>query len=191
MAQDDRARLERLLDDQADLLPMYDRIDASRRIGRERQAQQYAFSSLEKHPYDDELHLRLTELAMPPAAVDRTEIKRFRVGGFSYNEESLRSMRNITPGLQAGFELMHRNPSAAEAALFGTLPGRDNNYEVFARQRFQADNVTLALTRRSSLANANGGRLEWRTAGERTSSKLTTAGRSPCFGAAPNGRPKC
>jgi protein involved in temperature-dependent protein secretion len=68
LAEDDRARLETLLDTLADWLPLADRIEAADRVGRRALAQSLAFDGMAALPDNDDLHRRFTERA----AGDRT-----------------------------------------------------------------------------------------------------------------------
>lgn len=62
LAAGDGERAETLLDTLADWLPVADRIEAARRVGRTAQAQTLAFEALAARPDHDDLHRRLTEL---------------------------------------------------------------------------------------------------------------------------------
>ena len=61
LQRDDRAAMEQLLAARADELPIYDRISAARRLGRDREAMSLAFNGLEQSPADEELHAQLAE----------------------------------------------------------------------------------------------------------------------------------
>ena len=73
----DRQNLNQLLDNAADWLPMYDRIDAARLAGRIALAQTLAFDQLTLLPDDPELHLRLVNLSTDqPAAFSASFVRR-------------------------------------------------------------------------------------------------------------------
>jgi hypothetical protein len=75
LASDDRQRLNTMLDNLADWLPMYDRVEAARVAGRVGLAQTLAFDQLERLPADDELHGRLTGLVTDePPLLDRLHV---------------------------------------------------------------------------------------------------------------------
>lgn len=62
----DTAAQARLLDEDR-AIPLYDRIQAARNTGRVRLAQTLAFDGLDRHHWDDTLHLHLGETALPLA----------------------------------------------------------------------------------------------------------------------------
>lgn len=80
LAENDTEKLDRLIAEQADALPIYNRNDAARATGQARYAQSIAFDGLTASPNDDELHLRLSEDVLPAASNIGFEFKTERFG---------------------------------------------------------------------------------------------------------------
>ncbi|EJN08996.1 hypothetical protein PMI40_00981 [Herbaspirillum sp. YR522] len=145
LAADDRQGLDRLLDNLADWLPMYDRIEAARVAGRVPLAQTLAFEQLAVLPADDELHARLTNLVIDEPA-------KFSAGATSSREFPLATQRfdlgtgfALTPGTRLNFNYTERHQRSDDLTLLDGVPAVDRLFELSLRRRIEDGFVSVAL----------------------------------------------
>lgn len=173
LAADDRQGLNRMLDNLADWLPMYDRIEAARVAGRVGLAQTLAFDQLERLPADDELHNRLTNLVTDEPA-------KFSAGYTSSREFPLATKRYdvatgfaLTPGTSLYFSYTERHQTVDDTTLLGDVPSVDKLFEFTLRRRIEDGFVSLGLQHRDAMESFNGLRLEF---SKQLTPKLTLSG---------------
>jgi predicted Zn-dependent protease len=173
LAADDRQGLNRMLDNLADWLPMYDRIEAARVAGRIPLAQTLAFDQLERLPADDELHNRLTNLVTDEPA-------RFSAGYTSSREFPLATKRfdlstgfALTPGTRLTFNYTERRQTVDDATLLGDVPSVDRLFEFSLRRRIEDGFVSVGLQHRDAMQSFNGLRLDY---SQQLTPKLTLSG---------------
>ncbi|WP_243397893.1 tetratricopeptide repeat protein [Herbaspirillum robiniae] len=161
LAADDRQGLNNMLDNLADWLPMYDRIEAARVAGRMGLAQTLAFDQLERLPADDELHGRLTNLVTDEPA-------KFIAGYTSSREFPLATKRfdlstgfALTPGTRLTFNYTERHQTVDDTTLLGDVPSVDRLFEFSLRRRIEDGFVSVGLQHRDAMQSFNGLRLEF------------------------------
>ena len=172
LSADDRTTVVKLLDEQAELLPMYDRIEASRRVGRHKEAEQLAFDLLDRRHADDELHLRLTEAALPNHDWLAASLKHVSQGPLRLFESRLSGAQALTNRVKVGAAAIRRDAKTNDSIRLPQVPGRDNAIEIFAQQMMQADDVIATVTYRDAAAGHAGARAEWRTRFERGETRV-------------------
>ncbi|MBP0600582.1 tetratricopeptide repeat protein [Herbaspirillum sp. LeCh32-8] len=173
LAADDRQGLNNMLDNLADWLPMYDRIEAARVAGRVGLAQTLAFDQLDRLPADDELHNRLTNLVTDEPA-------KFSAGYTSSREFPLATKRydvttgfTLTPGTKLYFNYTERHQTVDDATLLGDVPSVDKLFELSLRRRIEDGFVSVGLQHRDAMSSFNGLRLEF---SKQLTPKLTLSG---------------
>lgn len=156
LGSDDRQGVNKLLDNLADWLPMYDRIEAARVAGRIPLAQTLAFDQLAILPGDDELHNRLVNLVTDEPA-------KFSAGFTSSREFPLASKRfelatgfALTPGLRLDFSVTQAQQRSDDLTLLDGVPGIDRLFEVSLRRRIENGFVAVALQHRDAMEGFNG-----------------------------------
>lgn len=88
-----------MLEKEGAALPIYDRVYAASETGQTPLAQTLAYEGLEKMDTDDELHLQLTESALPNAASARVESTRIQYGSVTENMTEASVHLHPTPKL--------------------------------------------------------------------------------------------
>jgi hypothetical protein len=173
LASDDRQRLNTMLDNLADWLPMYDRVEAARVAGRVGLAQTLAFDQLERLPADDELHGRLTGLVTD-------EPPRFSTGFTSTREFPLATKLftanagvALTPGTRFYFGYTERHQTVNDTTLLGDVPAVDRLFEFTLRRRIEDGFVSASLQHRDAMTSFNGLRLEF---SQQLTPKITLSG---------------
>lgn len=170
---DDRRHLNDLLDNVADWLPMYDRIDAARLAGRIPLAQTLAFDQSALLPDDAELHLRLVNLTtdQPPA---------FSASFVRRNEFPLETQKftvvsgfSVTPGNTLYIGLADRLQRNTDTTQLNNVPGHDREADFTLRHRTDSGFIATSLTHRQAMENVNGARVEFSSA---QTEKLTVGG---------------
>lgn len=173
LAADDRQGLNKMLDNLADWLPMYDRIEAARVAGRIPLAQTLAFDQLERLPADDELHNRLTNLVTDEPA-------KFSAGYTSSREFPLATKRfdlstgfALTPGTRFTFNYTERHQTVDDTTLLGDVPTVDRLFEFALRRRIEDGFISVGLQHRDAMQSFNGLRLDY---SQQLTPKLTLSG---------------
>lgn len=161
LGSNDRQRLNALLDNVADWLPMYDRIEAARVAGRVGLAQTLAFDQLQHLPGDEELHGRLTSLVTdepPRLATGYTATREFPLATklFTFNTGV-----PVTPGTRFSFGYTERHQTVDDTTLLGDVPAVDRLFQFTLRRRIEDGFVSASLQHRDAMASFNGLRLEF------------------------------
>lgn len=173
LANDDRQGLNAMLDNLADWLPMYDRIEAARVAGRTGLAQTLAFDQLERLPADDELHARLTGLVTdepPSVAAGYTATREFPLATklFAFNTGVA-----LTSGTRFFFGYTERHQTVDDSTLLGDVPAVDRLFEFTLRRRIENGFISASLQHRDAMSSFNGLRLEW---SQQLTPKITLSG---------------
>ncbi|KAF1041246.1 MAG: hypothetical protein GAK35_03442 [Herbaspirillum frisingense] len=173
LAADDRQGLNAMLDNLADWLPMYDRVEAARVAGRIPLAQTLAFDQLERLPADDELHARLTNLVTDEPAKFATGYTSSREFPLATKRFDLATGFALTPGTRLNFGYTERHQSIDDTTLLDGVPSVDRLFELSLRRRIEDGFVSMALQHRDAMASFNGLRLEF---SKQLTPKLTLSG---------------
>ena len=161
---EDRTKLNNLLDDLPDWLPMYDRIEAAQRAGRTALAQTLAFDQLALLPHDEELHLRLTTLTTEQPANFTIGITQQKQSPLDVRESRIATSVDLSPGLKMTVGLIDRQYSSNDAAALVNLPRSDRELGVSLRKQIDGGFVAVTLNQRQSAASNTGLRMDYQLA---------------------------
>ncbi|MBK4738231.1 tetratricopeptide repeat protein [Noviherbaspirillum pedocola] len=156
---DDRNSLNRLLDNLADWLPMYDRIDAARRAQRPALAQTLAFDQLARLPDDEQLHQRLVELTtengpkLSVGTVHRSE------SPLVTTETRIDAATQVTPGLRFSMALSEKRQRSDDGAQLLDPPSLDRRLALTVTRSIDTGSISATLQRRQALAGTTGAKL--------------------------------
>ncbi|MGZ8154428.1 MAG: tetratricopeptide repeat protein [Burkholderiales bacterium] len=158
LAHNDLDTLQRALEEYPDKIPAYDRHEAARRTQQYRLAQDIAFTELERKPYDDEMHLRLTQSIFDMASHAQAGYTSFRRGPIDGHEWVGEAAVWVSPRLRLSFDVSHIDQGLTNASL-AMVPANDRLYGVTALWRHAIGETRFALFRRESLAENTGFRM--------------------------------
>jgi polysaccharide biosynthesis protein PelB len=161
LANDDRQRLNQLLDQVPDWLPAYDRIEAAQRAGRPALAQSFAFQQLVQVNADDEAHLRLKNLVTEDPAAFHFDMLQARYFPLRVDQVTAENTIALSTGLRLSLALSGRRQRNDNKAELGVVPGHDNDAEIALRQRTETGYVMASLQARSAAENTVGARLNY------------------------------
>ena len=152
LAENDVETLQRLLEEQADALPRYDRHEAARRTQQYRLAQDVAFTSLERIPHDDEMHLRLTQSVLDmvnSVEVGYTSFRRGLIGG---HETTGELAVWLSPRLRLSFDVSVLDQHTLDASVLATAPAYDRLYGFTALFRHSVGETRISVFHRDALS---------------------------------------
>lgn len=172
LANDDRPAVAKLLDEQADLLPLGDRVEAAARLGRTAQTFALEREWLERFPDNSDAHERFTTLAMSDAEQLVAEIRRTQVGVLRSTDTSLRGRYDLG-GVKLGLGIDRHNQATRDVDTLAWVPRIDQTVEASAQIERPYGRVGLSLTRRDALAPHTGARVEWSRQRERWTGQLS------------------
>ncbi|MGZ5166768.1 MAG: tetratricopeptide repeat protein [Burkholderiales bacterium] len=176
LAENDVETLQRLLEAQADAIPRYDRHEAARRTQQYRLAQDIAFTSLERIPHDDEMHLRLTQSVLDMINSAELGYTHFTRGLIRGNELTGEAAFWLSPRLRLSFDLSVIDQSTTNTGALATVPGRDRLYGVTALFRHAIGETRLSVFYRDALSGTTGGRASYqRPLGPRVTGRIGLA----------------
>ena len=158
---DDRSRLDRLLDELPDWLPMYDRIEAAQRAGRIGLAQTMSFDQLAHLPQDEDLHERLVNLTVEQPANFSARLSQQTQSPLQTREQQITTGVDLTPGLKLSVQLNEGHYHSTDAAVLTNLPRRDRELAATLRHRFDKGFVALTASDRQALGSHRGLRFEY------------------------------
>lgn len=173
LADNDRDRLDQLLDNVADWLPMYERIDAAKLAGRDPLAQTLAFDQLAILPHDEELHQRLTSLVTEDPASFSASVTRLRDAPWQGTRSEVQSGWTLNGGTRLYIKLSQVNQSSSDETQMINVPAIDRLVEMTVRRRLEKGFVAFSVSHRQAAANTNGARVDFSTA---PSGRLTLTG---------------
>jgi hypothetical protein len=156
----DRDRLNALLDDMPDWLPMYDRVDAAERAGRPALAQTLAFDQLTRLPQDEALHQRMVNLSTADPAPLQVGVTSVRESPLVATEAVLRGGASLGAGLKMSATLSERRQHSDDEALLTAVPRTDRVLALAVSRRLDNGILTATLQRREALAGSTGLKLE-------------------------------
>ena len=156
----DRDRLNALLDDMPDWLPMVDRVDAAERAGRPALAQTLAFDQLTRLPQDEALHQRVLNLSTADPAPLQVGVTSVRASPLVATDTVLRGGVAIGNGLQMSATLSERRQHSDDETLLAAVPRTDRVLALALSRRLDNGILSATLQRREALAGSNGLKLE-------------------------------
>jgi hypothetical protein len=173
LAENDVETLQRLLDRMPDAIPRYDRHEATERTQQYRLAQDVAFTELRRRPYDDEMHLRLTNSVLE--MVNSVEIGQthFQRGAVSGRERVGEVAIWLSPRLRLSFDVSNIDQSLNTAGVLGAVPARDTVYGVTALFRHAIGETRFTVFHREALGEFTGLRASYgRPLGPRVAGRI-------------------
>jgi hypothetical protein len=185
LARDDRAAIEKLLDQQADLLPLLDRAEAAERVGRIPATQSLAWEMLKRFPANDSAHERYTGLAMQATDRARLETRRLAFGAFRFNEQSARFAHQVDGRIRLGLDIAHRSPRGTDPTVLVYVPSRDNQIEGSVRLATKHGAYGFRLSRRHAFAAVTGFRVDWAQQSERWGLRASAGRNQPALETTP------
>ncbi|MET0962080.1 MAG: tetratricopeptide repeat protein [Noviherbaspirillum sp.] len=156
----DRDRLNTLLDEAPDWLPMYDRIDAAERAGRPALAQTLAFDQLSRLPHDEALHQRLVNLSTAGPAPLQASVTSVRESPLAATDTVLRAGAALSNGLKMSVTLSERRQHSEDEALLAAVPRSDRVLALAVSRKLDNGALSATLQRREALAGSTGFRVE-------------------------------
>ena len=156
----DRDRLNALLDDLPDWLPVYDRIDAAERAGRPALAQTLAFDQLARLPQDEALHQRVVNLSTADPAPLQAGVASVRESPLVATDSVLRGGATIAHGLKMSVTLSERRQHSDDEALLTAVPPTDRVLALALSRKLDSGTLSATLQRREALAGSTGLKLE-------------------------------
>jgi hypothetical protein len=156
----DRDRMNTLLDEMPDWLPMYDRVDAAERAGRPALAQTLTFDQLTRLPHDDALHQRLVNLSTADPAPLQAHVTSLRESPLVATETLLRAGTAVGDGLRMSVTLSERRQHSDDAALLAAVPQSDRVLALAVSGKLDRGTLMATLQRREALAGSTGLRVE-------------------------------
>jgi tetratricopeptide (TPR) repeat protein len=176
LAENDVDALQRLLEAQADAIPRYDRHEAARRTQQYRLAQDLAFTSLERIPHDDEMHLRLTQSVLDTVSSAEVGYTNFTRGLIRANEWTGEVAVWLSPRLRLSLDLSVADQSTINAAVLATVPAQDRLYGVTALLRHNIGETRVSVFYRDALRGTAGLRASYqRPLGPRVTGRVGLA----------------
>ncbi|TAN73695.1 MAG: tetratricopeptide repeat protein, partial [Gallionella sp.] len=159
LAENDTKKLERLIAEQADGLPIYNRNDAARATGQLRYAQSIASDGLTAGPNDDELHLRLSEDALPAASSIGFEFRTERFGPVKGISREMSFDLALTPTLRLTGRLSGARQASGDRDALAGVPATDRFTEIGFKWANSLGKTAGTFQRRSEFDDALGLRL--------------------------------
>ena len=150
-----------MLDDLSDWLPMYDRIEAAQRAGRPALAQTLVFDQFDQLQHDEELHLRLTTLAVTQPANFALDLTRQKQAPLDARVLQVHAALDLTPGLKLAIDLSEGRQHSTDRAALSSVPVSDRTAAVTLRMRLDTGFASAALLQRQAAASVTGLRLEY------------------------------
>lgn len=156
----DRDRMNALLDDMPEWLPMVGRIDAAERAGRPALAQTLAFDQFARLPQDEALHQRLVNLTTVDPAPLQAGVTSSASSPLVATDTVLRGGVSIGAGLKMSATLSERRQRSDDEALLAAVPRIDRVLALAVSRRLDNGILSATLQRRDALAGSTGLKLE-------------------------------
>lgn len=169
----DLETVQRALEQHADAIPRYDRHEAARRTQQYRLAQDIAFTELEKYPYDDEMHLRLTHSTFDMVSHSEAGYTTFRRGTVQGHEWTGEVAVWLSPRLRLSFDVSYIHQGLLNTVALASIPATDRLFGFTALWRHSVGETRFTVFHREALANTAGFRLVHQyPVGQRLSGRL-------------------
>ncbi len=157
----DRDTLTRLIDDLPDWLPMYDRVEAALNIGRPALARTLAFEQLDHLQFDEQLHLRFTNMATDDPARVAGALVGIRQSPLAIAQTRLEASADLSPRLKLGLSLTVNRQSTQDETVLINVPQTDATASAYLRYQSGRGPLTLSIQHRSAVREINGMKLEY------------------------------
>ena len=140
----------------AEAIPRYDRHQAARNTQQYRYAQTIAFTELEKQPYDDEMHLRLTQSVFDMVNHTQVGYTNFRRGTIAGHEYTSEVAVWLGPRLRLSADVSYIDQRLLNTSALATIPGADRQFGITALWRHSVGETTFSIFHREALAEGMG-----------------------------------
>ncbi len=159
MAENDTARLDRLLAEQADGMPMPERHDAALALEQTSRAQSIAFNGLTDNPASDEAHQRLTEDALGAASSVSFEMRNELLGTLYGTVRGTRIETPISRTMRLAAEFWQTNQAATTPSDFGDVPPAEKIGGLELKIHGSSGDTEIAVRRRNEYAKTTEARV--------------------------------
>ena len=148
VAENDTERLDRLIAEQADGMPIYIRNDAARAVDQIRYAQSIVFDGLTVNPNDDEAHLRLSADTLSTAGHVNLETRREQFGPLHGIVQSTQVEAPIVPNLRLAVELGRTRQASGDPSVLGNVPPTESVAGIALKMHGSMGDTEIAVHRR-------------------------------------------
>jgi polysaccharide biosynthesis protein PelB len=163
MADNDTARLDRLLAEQADGMSMLSRHDVARALGRTRYAESIVFEGLTADPDNNEAQQRLTEDALDTASSVELEMRSERLGTVHDNVVGTRIETPVASNMRVAAEFRQTREANDVPSVYGNAPSSEQVSGLALKLHDKSGDTELALRRRNEFAQTTEARLTYST----------------------------
>lgn len=148
VAENNTDRLDHLLAEQADGMPIYNRNDAARALDQVRYAQSIVFDGLTLSPNDDELHLRLSADVLDTAGHLDFEMHHDQFGTLYDNAQTVTVEAPIVPNLRLAVELGQTRQASSDQSILSNVPATEKIAGIALKIHGSLGDTAIALRRR-------------------------------------------
>lgn len=153
MAETDTERLDQLLAEQPEAVPMPIRHDAASALQENEVAQSIAFYGLAANPGNEEAHQRLTDDALAAASFVNLQASAERFGTMRLTTENVVIETPIARNLRLAAEFWHTHQTDIEPLDLGNVPSTEKLAGLALKIHSGAGDTELAARRRHEFAN--------------------------------------
>ncbi len=160
LAERDLQTLNRLLDDTADRLPLYNRIDANMVTDRLGEAQRLSFEGLTTAPDDQQLHERVQETLLTNAQALEPRETWFKQAPLTYFESSAAAGIRLTDHTSMLVRATQRNQRSTDDTQLTGVPAQDRSVDWISQYQTQNTQWKGTVGWRQGLASFTAFRLD-------------------------------
>jgi hypothetical protein len=160
LAEHDLQTLNRLLDDTADRIPLYNRIDANTMTDRLGEAQRLAFEGLSTAPDDPQLHERVQESLLTNAQALEPRETWFKQAPLTYFESSAAAGMRLTDHYSMLLRATQRNQRSTDDTQLTGVPAQDRSVDWISQYQTQDTQWKGTVGWRQGLASFTAFRLD-------------------------------
>ena len=160
LAERDLQTLNRLLDDTADRLPLYNRIDANVVTDRLGEAQRLSFEGLTTAPDDEQLHERVQETLLTNAQALEPRETWFKQAPLTYFESSAAAGIRLTDHTSMLVRATQRNQRSTDDTQLTGVPAQDRSVDWISQYQTQNTQWKGTVGWREGLASFTAFRLD-------------------------------
>lgn len=160
LAERDLQTLNRLLDDTADRIPLYNRIDANVMTDRLGEAQRLSFEGLTTAPDDEQLHQRVQETLLTNAQALEPRETWFKQAPLTYFETSAAAGIRLTAHTSMLVRATQRNQRSTDDTQLTGVPAQDRSVDWISQYQTQDSQWKGTVGWRQGLASFYAFRLD-------------------------------
>lgn len=148
VAENDTERLDRLIAEQADGMPIFNRNDAARAVDQIRYAQSIVFDGLTLNPNDNEAHQRLSADSLATASHISLEMRREQLGSLRGIVQSTLVEAPIVPNLRLAVELGQTRQASNDPLVLGNVPPTEKVASIALKMQGSLGDTEIMVRRR-------------------------------------------